>query len=134
MDSDSKRVDRLLGQQPAPIPVLHLDEILDRLEKRYDLRLAVSANDDTDWTHIIGHKRNTEAFEPETVNLWTDPASGLLYRLELDWSKSDSERPGPHHISVRLTGQDSLAPDFFRHESHHNEHRPVQPSLPQFTE
>ena len=122
VDDGTELVDRLLNDQRTPIPVLRLDEILDRLERDYELSLTPEKSD---WTHITGRKRSSEMHRPETVNLWTDPASGILDRLELDWG-DDLKRPGPHSISVKLASQEPLGAGFFQHGHHHAPDRPVR--------
>lgn len=124
---DALLIDRWLSRERVPIPLLSLDEILQKLESRYDLS-TISDQSRTvhhdnrrpeiaDAVRVIGHRRASDTIIPDTVELWTSRRTGVLERLELRWSKT-TVRPGPRAINVVLRDEDELAADFFRHTHH----------------
>lgn len=133
--TDSLLIDRWLSQERVPIPLLSLDETLQRLESRYNLSVvndeAGSAADHeqrstkTDSIHVVGRRRPKEAMIPDTVELWSNRTSGVLQRLKLRWSDAVS-RPGPRTITVVLRSEEQLGTDFFSHVRHHRLDKPVR--------
>jgi hypothetical protein len=59
---------------------------------------------------------------PKEVELWFDPASGVIERLIL--RQLPRNNGGPRSLELVLLSSDPLPDAFFRHESHHEPDRP----------
>ena len=131
-------IDRWFSRE-VPIPVMRLDEILQRLESKYELNTVASGSNpirygeqhvqDSDSpnpesVHVVGHRHHDEPIVPDTVELWVDRSTGILQRLELRWDES-IVRPGPRAITVILKSKEALEADFFSHNQHHSQVVPV---------
>lgn len=127
VSTDASNVDRWLSRE-VPIPVLRLDEILQRLELKYDLSIVASGTNpmrnaeqhlsdnispNAESVHVVGHRYQDEPIVPDTVEVWVDRSTGILQRLELRWSGS-IVRPGPRYITAILKGDEPLEADFFQ--------------------
>ena len=111
-----------------PMPLLHFETTLNRLSTRYNLEFhkenkpahAINSN----WKHLTAQRRESVKTGPHTVELWTDPNSGVVQRLELSWP-AKLFRPGPKRVVIFLKNNLPLEEDFFNHATHHAADRKV---------
>jgi hypothetical protein len=68
-------------------------------------------------------KRSAEHRGPRRVEVWYDPRTRVIRRMEFEGLPR--ARGGPSAVSVELVEQRGLGPDFFRHGSHHGPDRKV---------
>jgi hypothetical protein len=72
----------------------------------------------------LGFEKKTQEHRgPRRVEVWYDPASRVVRRME--FAGLPRARGGPNAVSVELIEQRGLGPDFFRHGSHHGPDRKV---------
>ena len=72
---------------------------------------------------IRGTRANADQGGAKEIELWFDPASGLLERMIL--RQLPRANGGPRDISVVLESTNPLPADFFTHTHHHEPGRPV---------
>lgn len=68
-------------------------------------------------------KRSQEHRGPRRVEVWYDPPTRVVRRMEFEGLPR--ARGGPNAVSVELIEQRDLGPNFFRHGSHHDPDRKV---------
>jgi hypothetical protein len=72
---------------------------------------------------LLAIKKSVEYRGPNRVELWYDPATGVIHRMV--FAGMPKARGGPDSVSVELLEQRDLGGDFFRHQTHHAADRRV---------
>jgi hypothetical protein len=72
---------------------------------------------------LLAEKKSAEYRGPRRVELWYDPATGVIHRMV--FAGLPKARGGPDSVAVELVDQDPLPPDFFQHIAHHTPDRRV---------
>ena len=72
---------------------------------------------------LLAIKKSVEYRGPNRVELWYDPATGVIHRMVFDGMPK--ARGGPDSVAVELLDRRELGDDFFRHQSHHAADRRV---------
>lgn len=72
---------------------------------------------------LLAEKKSMEYRGPARVELWYDPASGVIHRML--FSGMPKARGGPDSVAVELLEQRELGDEFFRHRTHHAADRRV---------
>lgn len=115
----------LAGRQEEAF--LHLRAQLDELRRIYQLELFEPAGGGGAGVVVRGLRgvrRSAEHGGPKQVELWFDPASGLIHRLVLGGLPRGGG--GPASVMLTLESTADLAPGFFGHGAHHEPGRPVE--------
>jgi hypothetical protein len=120
-----------LGEQVAA-PFLQLTSILERMSDKYELRLvgeemlpAANGLPEMRCLHVSGRQRPPgDPLWPDTMELWTTRDTGLAYKVQVRWN--GAAEPGFRSIDLQWRPLDEPLPaNWYRHETHHAEHRPV---------
>jgi hypothetical protein len=77
---------------------------------------------------LHGVRKSTASGGAREVELWFDPASGLIHRITLKGLPRD--QGGPECVTIALVSSEPLAADFFSHQSHHEPERPIVRETP----
>lgn len=99
------------------------------VDPRSDLRqlrdaYVVTGLPDADGVRRLAfEKRSQEHRGPRRVEVWYEPATRVVHRMEFEGLPR--ARGGPNAVSVALIEQRDLGPDFFQHGSHHGPDRKV---------
>jgi hypothetical protein len=72
---------------------------------------------------LRAEKKSREYRGPNRVDLWYDPASGVIHRMVFEGLPM--ARGGPRSVAVDLLEQRQLGADFFKHQAHHGPDRRV---------
>jgi len=72
---------------------------------------------------LLAVKKSAEYRGPNRVELWYDPATGVIHRMV--FAGMPKARGGPDSVAVELLEQRDLGGDFFRHQTHHAADRRV---------
>ena len=72
---------------------------------------------------LLAIKKSVEYRGPNRVELWYDPATGVIHRMV--FAGMPKARGGPDSVAVELLEQRELGNDFFRHPAHHAADRRV---------
>ncbi|MFO0803426.1 MAG: hypothetical protein U0791_09935 [Gemmataceae bacterium] len=72
---------------------------------------------------LLAIKKSVEYRGPNRVELWYDPATGVIHRMV--FAGMPKARGGPDSVAVELQEQRELGNDFFRHQAHHAADRRV---------
>lgn len=118
--------DALRFRGPVPghqsgLPFADLRADLVELRAAYDLtRLGADA---AGRRGLRAYKKSEAYRGPNRVDIWYDPATGVIGRMEFDGLPR--ARGGPDRVAVDMVEQRPLGPDFFRHDAHHGPGRRV---------
>ena len=115
VSSDPHQFEEWLSRHHGPSPLLRIDTVLQRVTEGYELTEA--RNTDGERYIVATRLKSTDASRPDTVHLWTDAATGTVLKLEVEWNRARTA-PGPRHVTVTLTSEESLPAGFFRHQHH----------------
>lgn len=72
---------------------------------------------------LLAIKKSVEYRGPNQVEIWYDPATGIIQRMI--FAGMPKARGGPDSVAVELLEQRQLGNDFFKHPSHHSADRRV---------
>jgi hypothetical protein len=72
---------------------------------------------------LLAIKKSVEYRGPNRVELWYDPATGVIHRMV--FAGMPKARGGPDSVAVELLERRELGDDFFHHQSHHAADRRV---------
>lgn len=103
------------------IPFVNLRSELVQLRDAYAVTPLVP--DATGRRGLLAEKKSAEYRGPRRVELWYDPASGVIQRMV--FAGMPKARGGPDSVSVELRGTRELPADFFQHTAHHAPDRRV---------
>lgn len=124
-------VARWLDRKDLPSPFLHLNTILNRMSRTYDLSQlpnVVSPCEPkhlkVDCIHLVGKSNRKDSRLPESIEVWADAETGIAHQVQLNWHRESSER-GPVAWTIKLTSYDDLPENWFNVESHLRIARPV---------
>ena len=116
-----------MAKKDATSPYLHLQPVLKRMEKAYDLRMLedehlVRNEVDRSCQVVEGTLRQEVNGErrgalPVKIKLWADRESGVAEKLVLNWDRAP-DRLGPLEWTIQLEGTPVLDDHFFDVESH----------------
>jgi hypothetical protein len=110
----------------AMLPLLQQHTLLRRLGQSYRLELLASTplteGDDIRYHHIRAQRQSDAAGGAEVVELWVHPRSSIVARLQLQ-AKLE---PGRRLVTLDLTSEEPLPPDWYEHSAHHEADRPVK--------
>jgi len=121
VSADPERFGRAIFARNGEIAFLDLRTQLDELKRSYRIEWLDRANRET-WK-LRGLRRSADEGGPREIELWFNPASGLLERMVL--RQLPRGNGGPRSIAVILLSTDPLPEDFFRHASHHEPERTI---------
>ena len=119
VSKDPQRFRSPLPGHEQGIPFVDLQSDLLQLREAYDVSILKDSSNR--WTGLLCEKRSAEYRGAKRVELWYDSKTGAIQRMVFD--KLPRARGGPKSVSVELVGQQDLAADFFKHESHHAPNR-----------
>jgi hypothetical protein len=112
-------------------PVLHVTTILERMAEHYDLEKlpaeappGAAATSAVQCDRVRGILRSDAPRLPQTVDLWADAETGVARYLILDWNVGP-EAMGVQKVEVDLIDEPTVADDWFEHDGHHADRRPV---------
>lgn len=114
---DAGQPRRWLMQQEAGLPFLQVSTMLGQLQTDYDLEMI-------DDERVHAHLRNAAFALPTDVDIWIDPSTGIVRKLELTWP-GGSFKPMPRKVTLQLTSENAVGDEWFKHDSHHDSRRPV---------
>lgn len=124
-------VARWLDRKDLPSPYLHLNTILNRMSRSYDLSQLPNVTSPcepkqlkVDCIHLFGKSNRKDSRLPDSIEVWADAESGIAHQIQLNWQRGNSER-GPIAWTIKLTSYDDLPADWFNVESHLRIARPV---------
>jgi hypothetical protein len=100
----------------------NLHDELVSLRDGYDVQLRDA--DDSGLRRLSAFKRSRTVRGPREVEIWFDPVSGTIRKLELYGLPQG--RGGPRAIRLSLTDQRDLGADFFSHTAHHEAGRKIR--------
>ncbi|MEN8738943.1 MAG: hypothetical protein ABF308_04080 [Phaeobacter gallaeciensis] len=100
----------------------NLHDELVSLRDGYDVQLRDA--DDSGLRRLSAFKRSRTVRGPREVEIWFDPVSGTIRKLELYGLPQG--RGGPRAICLSLTDQRDLGADFFSHTAHHEAGRKIR--------
>ena len=103
----------------------NLHDELDRLGEGYDVQLRDA--EDSGLRRLSASKKSRNVRGPRDVEIWFDPNSGTILKLEL--YGLPQARGGPRAIRLSLTDQLDLGADFFSHAAHHEDGREIRTNL-----
>jgi hypothetical protein len=103
------------------IPFVNLRSDLVQLRDAYTVTPLPS--DSAGRRGLLAEKKSAEFRGPRRVELWYDPASGVIQRMV--FAGMPKARGGPGSVTVELTNQRELPADFFHHTAHHTPDRRV---------
>lgn len=103
------------------IPFVNLRSDLVQLRDAYTVTPLPS--DSAGRRGLLAEKKSAEFRGPRRVELWYDPASGVIQRMV--FAGMPKARGGPDSVTVELTNQRELPADFFHHTAHHTPDRRV---------
>lgn len=72
---------------------------------------------------LLAEKKSAEYRGPRRVELWYDPATGVIRRMA--FAGLPKARGGPDAVAVELVDQNELPADYFQHAAHHAPDRRV---------
>lgn len=103
------------------IPFVNLRSDLVQLRDAYTV--TPLAPDAAGRRGLLGEKKSAEYRGPRRVELWYDPASGVIHRMV--FAGMPKARGGPDSVAVELEHARELPADFFQHTAHHTPDRRV---------
>lgn len=103
------------------IPFVNLRS--DLVQLRYAYTVTPLPTDTAGRRGLLAEKKSAEYRGPRRVELWYDPASGVIQRMV--FAGMPKARGGPDSVSVELQGTRELPADFFQHTAHHAPDRRV---------
>lgn len=139
-----------LQLEGSPVLLDSVDDVLKHIQHNYEPVLAhktsTKATTGGELHHIIAHSREHNAEEPERIDVWLDPKSHLVHRLEIHWmAPSDGvdelhwmdphsshflhnlhghlqelHKTIFHKLFFELVGQPAFHPEWFDPETHSN--------------
>jgi hypothetical protein len=104
----------------------NLHDELESLGEGYDIELRDAQDSGT--RRLSASKKSRDVRGPREVEIWFDPDSGTIQKLELYGLPKG--RGGPRAIRLTLTDQHDLGADFFSHAAHHEAGRTIRKNLP----
>lgn len=124
-------VARWLDRKDLPSPFLHMNTILNRMGRSYELTQLPNVTSPcepkqlkVDCLHLQGKSNRKDPRLPESIEVWADAETGIAHQVQLNWHRDQSER-GPVAWKIKLDSYDDLPADWFSVESHLRFARPV---------
>lgn len=118
---DPTRFGRAIFAPSGEVAFLDLRTQLSRLKADYDVEWL--DDESTDVRKLRAVRQRQAQGGPKEVELWFDPASGVIDRLIL--RQLPRNNGGPRSLELVLLSSDPPPDAFFRHESHHEPDRPI---------
>lgn len=118
---DPARFGRAIFAPSGEVAFLDLRTQLGRLKADYDVVWLDHESPDVRKLRAVRQRQALGG--PKEVELWFDPASGVIERLIL--RQLPRNNGGPRSLELILLSSDPLPDAFFRHESHHEPARLV---------
>lgn len=100
----------------------NLHDELESLGDGYDVQLRDA--DGSGLRRLSASKKSRDVRGPREVEIWFNPDSGTILKLELYGLPQG--RGGPRAICLNLTNQHDLGADFFSHAAHHEGGRKIR--------
>jgi hypothetical protein len=123
----SRDLQRFRGALPGEqhdLPFVDPKDGLDALMRSYDVVLGPAREIDGHAVRsIVATRRADVQRGPKGVELWYDPETAVIRRMELD--RLPQAQGGPRAVVLELLDESPLDPRQFMHESHHDGDRLV---------
>jgi hypothetical protein len=123
----SRDLQRFRGALPGEqhdLPFVDPKDGLDALMRSYDVVLGPAREIDGHAVRsIVATRRADVPRGPKGVELWYDPETAVIRRMELD--RLPQAQGGPRAVVLELLDESPLDPRQFMHESHHDADRVV---------
>jgi len=123
----SRDLQRFRGALPGEqhdLPFVDPKDGLDALMRSYDVVLGPAREIDGHAVRsIVATRRADVQRGPKGVELWYDPETAVIRRMELD--RLPQAQGGPRAVVLELLDESPLDPRQFMHESHHDADRVV---------
>ena len=121
---DPQRFRGALPGEQHDLPFVDPKDGLDALMRSYDVVLGPSREiDGHALRSIVATRRADVQRGPKGVELWYDPESAVIRRMELN--RLPQAQGGPRTVVLELLDESPLDPRQFMHESHHDADRVV---------
>ena len=121
---DPQRFRGALPGEQHDLPFVDPKDGLDALMRSYDVVLGPSREIDGHAVRsIVATRRADVQRGPKGVELWYDPETAVIRRMELD--RLPQAQGGPRAVVLELLDESPLDPRQFMHESHHDADRLV---------
>ena len=104
----------------------NLHDELESLGESYDIQLR--DDEEAGMRRLSASKKSRDVRGPREVEIWFDPDSRTILKLELYGLPRG--RGGPRAIRLSLSDQRDLGADFFSHAAHHEAGRPIRKNSP----
>lgn len=121
---DPQRFRGALPGEQHDLPFVDPKDGLDALMRSYDVVLGPSRNIDGHAVRsLVATRRADVQRGPKGVELWYDPETAVIRRMELD--RLPQAQGGPRAVVLELLDESPIDPRQFMHESHHDANRLV---------
>lgn len=109
---------RFRGPVPGHQHGIPFSDLRSDLVQLRDAYIVTPLGSDAAGKHgLLAIKKSAEYRGPNRVELWYDPASGVIHRMV--FAGMPKARGGPDSVAVELLERQELGNDFFKHQSHH---------------
>ncbi|QDU64193.1 hypothetical protein Pan216_50820 [Planctomycetes bacterium Pan216] len=121
---DADRFRHFISKKGEDVPFLSLQAVLRRFGEDYDLTLTSDAPEgaEGDWIHLRGRRLNSERVGPETIDLYADPKTGVIERLDIE---GGIPLVGWRRVRLSFAGSPKLPDNWYEHSAHHESDRKV---------
>ncbi|MFM1801342.1 MAG: hypothetical protein RJA81_694, partial [Planctomycetota bacterium] len=122
LSNDMNRFRGAVPGQQHDIPFIDIRENLNQLLNSYEL--SISDEDlNSECRQIIAVRKTSVSGGPKEVTIRYHATSGLIQTMKFE--RLPQARGGPRSILMDLISTEDLGPDFFNHNSHHDNTREV---------
>lgn len=128
VSNEPQAIEAVIDHLGLSYPLLNFSAFLKNVPDRYQLEsLPNQLQNGVESKRILAVKPDTVdslLLDPDQVELWFDPKTEVVTRLQLRWGPQNSNQ-GDRQIEFLLLDQDSRPSDWLKHEVHHDPNRPV---------
>lgn len=127
VSSDLSRFRGGMPGQQQDIPFLNIHLHLSQLKTGYEIELTSEHRQSSDGVRLsslTATRRSRDVRGPKQIEIWFDEGTGTVHEMTLTGLPRGGG--GPKTVSLKLTGQSDLGPDFFSHETHHEPDRRIR--------
>lgn len=116
VSNDLSLLDQWTMQEGVRMPFTQITAALTRLSHDYDLTMLapeiLPGQGDIRWNHVRGQRREPATLMPAVIDVWSNPTTGTVCRLILDWKRPATEI-GPRRIDLELVSEQPLHDDWY---------------------